>query len=116
MSDLLRLSPATDVDDAVVVVLSNDPAAFPGALDATWVVDVTDRRRDRTRIVESIAAVSDGLVGTRGNLEEDGVDSAPGVMVAGAYVADARTGQASIHLPSWALLTFRRPIDPGTRL
>lgn len=55
------------------------------------------------RIGETLLTLSDGRVGTRGSLEEDGPGSHPGVLAAGVYTA-ADAQQHLLSGPGWTAL------------
>lgn len=57
--------------------------------DAGWVLPLSPRI-DHVRVAESLGWVGNGWAGTRGSLEEDGPDSTPLFLVAGAYAEDRR--------------------------
>ena len=80
-----------------------------------WSVMVVDPPEDRARLVESVLSVCDGVIGTRGSLEEDGPASSPATFAGGVYEAAADTGQALVALPSWALVELPPWLVPGER-
>ncbi len=67
--------------------------------DDPWCIGVADGDRDQ-RVVAARMTVADGVVGTRGVLEEDG--PVPGsVIVGGVYQPDERATEAFIALDAW---------------
>jgi trehalose/maltose hydrolase-like predicted phosphorylase len=86
-----------------------------GVVEDGWSVVVVDPLEDRARVIESVLSVSDGVIGTRGSLEEDGPASAPATFAGGVYERAADTGQALVALPSWALLELPAWLAPGDR-
>lgn len=96
-------------------MLSERPQAASDGVD-TWVVvvDASDEMGDR--VAESVLTVADGLIGTRGSLEEDGPRADAVTYVSGLYAPSEETGQALVPLPSWASLDMDSSPGPGRRL
>ncbi|MBF6557994.1 MAG: glycoside hydrolase family 65 protein [Acidimicrobiales bacterium] len=81
------------------------PLPFPECEPAwTLVVDGFDVLRERE--VESWLSVGNGVIGTRGSLEDDDDASNPGTYVAGAYVqgSDEGSGPELAPVPDWIRL------------
>ncbi|HMK62551.1 MAG TPA: glycosyl hydrolase family 65 protein, partial [Acidimicrobiales bacterium] len=72
--------------------------------ERAWVVEVPDGGDERARVAESLLTVADGVVGTRGSLEEDGASTVPATYPAGVYESAPEVGQALVALPGWACL------------
>src|SRR5579863_5561537 len=99
----------------VADVLSQCPRSATGS-DGTWmvVVDVDDAMGER--VAESVLTVADGLMGTRGSLEEDGPRAEAATYASGLYEPNKDTGQALVPLPSWATLELTTSPGPGRRV
>ena len=81
-----------------------------------WVVEVAEDDELNTRVAESLLTVGDGVVGTRGSLEEDGPSTAPGAYLAGVYEPAKETSQALVSIRSWVNLSLPSWLEPGRRL
>jgi len=101
-------APPTEVAE----VLSELPTSEP----SPWVLIVTDTNPGRHRVHESLLTVADGITGTRGSLEEEGIDSLPGVYVAGVYEHRADGSEALLTVPTWTTLPLRGSLAVGTRI
>ena len=88
----------------------------PAHAQPEWVISVNGGSQPLRRVRESLFVVSDGTMGTRGSLEEDGPDTRPGLFVAGVYDHDPDSGQSLVVLPSWATLGVHGSLPPGTRM
>lgn len=106
---------ASQTSADVADVLSERPQAPADDIES-WavVVDAGDEMGDR--VAESILTVADGLIGTRGSLEEDGPHADAVTYVSGLYEPSEETGQALVALPSWATLDMGISPGPGRRL
>ena len=82
--------------------------------DPAWCV-VADPRPERDRVTESVFAVADGQVGTRGLLEEAHAD-ATAVRVAGVYTAAEPVTEALLALPSWVGIPLADDVPTGLRV
>ena len=100
----------------VADVLDLMPASPPTGVPSAWVLEVDWRGEEEARLYESLLSVADGVVGTRGSLEEDGPSAAPAVFAAGVYEPAQGTGQALVTLPSWAMLSLPASLGAGRRL
>src|SRR5919106_1352341 len=83
--------------------------------DPAWVVRLAGFNPAGERAVETLLSVANGLVGTRGTLEETASASLPGVFVAGLFdpvhealdpPADLTEAPALVNEPNWAALTL----------
>ena len=83
--------------------------------DPAWVVRLAGFNPAGERAVETLLSVANGLVGTRGTLEETASASLPGVFVAGLFdpvhealdpPADLTEAPALVNAPNWAALTL----------
>jgi len=101
-------SPATEVAE----VLSE----WPGSEPSPWMLVVSDTTPGRHRVHESLLTVADGTTGTRGSLEEGGIDSLPGVYMAGVYEHREDGSEAILAIPTWITLSLRAPLPAGTRV
>jgi trehalose/maltose hydrolase-like predicted phosphorylase len=88
----------------------------PTSEDATWTVSVPAVSDIGDRVAESLFTVSDGVIGTRGSLEEDGPSTAPTTVAAGLYEVAPGTGQSLLVIPAWNELALRGPVHSGRRL
>ena len=84
--------------------------------DAAWclVVCPTDRPDDDAGVSESLLALADGAVGTRGVLEEDA--GAGAVVAAGLYEPADIVGERLVSMPSWCRLPLSDGLSPGRRV
>lgn len=112
---------ADDLDDPAAADLAGPGTGrgtLPGGLGAalpasdTWQVVVEPGPPHRQRVEESWFCVADGVVGTRGSLEEDGPGSVPMVLAAGVYDGT----QALLPVASWVGLDAPPPETPGRRV
>ena len=107
-------SASPDVGDEVGGVLAQLPDA---EADPTWIVEGPSSPSLGARVAESIFTLADGVIGTRGSLEEDGPATAPATVAAGVYEPAPGTGQALVVVvPPWHELTLHRPLPAGRRL
>lgn len=117
MSEHRALSPpiaAGGLADQVDAVMADQPV--PGAGDdMTWSVVLDDTDPARRPRLESLFTVADGVVGTRGTLEEDGSSSVAGAFAAGLYAPAEGAAQQLLPLPGWATLLLASPLEPGER-
>ena len=60
--------------------------------------------------------MADGVTGTRGSLEEEGVDSLPGLYMAGVYEHREDGFETLLAIPTWTTLPLRGPLAAGTRV
>lgn len=93
--------------------------ALPGAdasleLDPTWCV-VVETSEDMLRVHESLLCLADGVIGTRGVLEEARASSFP-VVVAGLYEPDDKVGERIAAVPSWCSLRAPGVHSSGRRV
>lgn len=79
--------------------------------DSRWQFVVEPGPTTRRRVEESWLCVADGVVGTRGSLEEGGHESMPLVLAAGVYGPD----QTLLEAPSWVTLDGQA-LPPGRRV
>jgi trehalose/maltose hydrolase-like predicted phosphorylase len=100
--------------ESVRKVLAHFPLRAGG--DGTWTLSVGVVHDDRARWAESLLTLSDGRIGTRGSLEEDGPSSAPATLAAGVYEPSADTGQVLMSLPTWVSLALPDGMPPGQRV
>jgi trehalose/maltose hydrolase-like predicted phosphorylase len=99
--------------DAAERVLARCPV--PESDGSGWLVLVSGEDDELRRVQESLLTVADGVIGTRGSLEEDGSDTEPAVYVAGIY--DTADGaEKLLDVPSWAVLGMPAPLAAGTRI
>ena len=84
--------------------------------DAAWclVVATTDGPDDDAGVRESLLALADGAVGTRGVLEEDA--GAGAVVAAGLYEPADIVGERLVSMPSWCRLPVAGGLSPGRRV
>jgi trehalose/maltose hydrolase-like predicted phosphorylase len=82
---------------------------------ARWVVVISNTDEARLPVAESLLTVADGVIGTRGTLEEDGSASVVATFAAGLYQPAGRTFQELAALPSWATLLVPWWLGAGER-
>jgi trehalose/maltose hydrolase-like predicted phosphorylase len=96
------------------------PEPTPVDLDPTWVLVRSGDDPLLERVDETLLTVADGLVGTRGILEEDGTASDPPVALAGRYVdGDGQGVDATPTLlpgPRWTQLLIGVPMSRARML
>jgi len=80
--------------------------------DPAWQFVVEGGSDMRLRVEESWLTTADGSVGTRGSVEEDGVESDPLTLAAGVY----NEGQSLLEVPSWATLSDAPILPVGRRV
>ncbi len=96
-----------------------DPAwclvvAEPGGGAADALGDELDEQSERSQVTESLLTVADGVIGTRGVLEEDAGDGA--VVAAGLYQPAGGVGERLVPMPSWCRLDTATRAAPGRRV
>ncbi len=81
----------------------------PPTQESLWVLVEEGFQRAREHEVESLLAVSNGLVGVRGSLAEGGVYSSPATLVAGVFIRPvlSATGTTLVVAPDWLNLKAR---------
>lgn len=82
--------------------------------DSSWCF-VADADEDLKRVVESLLCLADGLIGTRGVLEEDHEPSVCPVAAEGLYEPTAGVGERLMQLPSWCALPLFAGLPSGSR-
>lgn len=83
--------------------------------DPTWCL-VADSDDERARVTESLLCLADGVVGTRGVLEEDHDPGIAPVTAAGVYEPADTVTEQLIELPSWCGLPLVDGLAAGTRI
>ena len=83
--------------------------------DPTWCL-VADTDEDMERVVESLLCLADGVIGTRGVLEENRDPDARPVTVAGLYEPAGGVGERLMTLPSWCALPLVAGLPAGRRI
>ncbi|MCC6554163.1 MAG: glycoside hydrolase family 65 protein [Polyangiaceae bacterium] len=87
---------------------------FAPPRDAAWVVDEPGFDREREREIESLLAIGNGYLGSRGSLAEGTTASRPATFLAGAFEASADLSRVPelVILPDWGRLRFIIEGDP----
>ncbi|WP_167475196.1 glycoside hydrolase family 65 protein [Nocardia arthritidis] len=83
--------------------------------DPAWSIVEEPGNTLRRRVSEALFTIGDGGVATRGSVEEDGPDTAPGVLVNGVYTGTGPE-QHLLDCPRWTGLTIDPPIDADERV
>jgi hypothetical protein len=83
--------------------------------DPAWVVRIGPSEPQRSRADESVLTLADGVLGTRGALEEDGPGSTTGVYCAGLYTGIG-SGQHLVECPVWTNLPMSAPARHDERV
>ena len=92
--------------EVVVVTLSVADGILPTG-DPTWRIVADGFQPAREHDIESILAVSNGYIGTRGALAEDGIVSNPGTYLAGVYDRAPGSIAEIVEAPDWAKLDIQ---------
>lgn len=103
---------AAALAEEVEAVLGRQPVDA----DPTWTVVSPSSLDLGNRVAESLFTVADGVIGTRGSLEEDGPSADPATVAAGVYEVHPGTGQSLVEIPPWNALELRRPLHSGIRV
>lgn len=91
-------------------------ATRPNASSSPWLVVIPEGHPAMRRVHESLTTVGDGVMGTRGSLEEDGADSLPAVFMAGVYDGANDGSESFLAVPSWTTLTLNGTLPAGSRV
>ena len=83
--------------------------------DPTWCL-IADSDDERARVTESLLCLADGVVGTRGVLEEDHDTGIAPVMAADVYEPADTVTEHLMELPSWCELPLVDGLTAGTRI
>lgn len=116
--DLIELRPRTP-QGRRPSILQTLPATR--TTDPEWIIEESSSTPAREHEMESLFAVGNGFVGTRGSLSEGDGLSSPATFVAGVFDAASDTTPGLIMAPDWtrmALTVEGRPVrlDVGRRL
>lgn len=93
-----------------------DTSYGEGAFSEAWCLLVSSDGLTEERLSESLLCLADGVVGTRGALEDRGELEIPAVAVSDVYVPDGAVGERLLELEPWFLLPLTHPLPPGTRM
>ena len=87
----------------------------PRAVDERWMFvagdDGPSGEADESRL-----CLSDGLVGTRGCLEEQGAETRPAIYVGGVFERSPDGTELPLAVPGWVALPLRQPVEIGFRV
>lgn len=87
---------------------------FAPPRDAAWVIDEPGFDREREREIESLLAIGNGYLGSRGSLAEGTSASRPATLLAGAFEPSADISRVPelLVLPDWGRLRLTIGGDP----
>ncbi|MBI2893723.1 MAG: glycoside hydrolase family 65 [Deltaproteobacteria bacterium] len=99
------------LDEQITAHRAGDPLGLPCAApaDPRWLIVEDVFRPVREHEIESLFALSNGYLGTRAALEEDGPETAPATFIAGLYDVESSSGacpQLAVA-PDWRRLSIR---------
>lgn len=84
----------------------------PLDMDPSWCVVVDGNSPGGCRVHETLLSLADGCFGTRGTLEEDGLDARPAVLASGIYAMGPNGVPELVNCPNWVLgCSFGQPAE-----
>lgn len=90
------------------IALDERHPIFAAPRDAAWAIDEPGFDREREREIESLLAIGNGYLGSRGSLAEGTSASRPATLLAGAFEPSADISRVPelVVLPDWGRLRF----------
>jgi len=84
--------------------------------DERWMLVVLPAEGKQAEADESRLCLADGVLGTRGCLEEDGAETRLTIYAAGVFERGPGGTEAPLAVPGWVALPLRQPIATGERV